>query len=147
MTQYKILNVKLPNSPVNKSKSGIKSETEGFLMLTNPLTNLEIQNYFQNQPKLKGLSSKYNLPRINDGAYVINLDKCQSIGTHWIAFNVNGDTVTCFDSFGVEYVPKEIKKPIGNKNITTNIYKIQPNDSIMCGYFCTGFVEFMLKEW
>ena len=88
MTQYKILNVKLPNSPVNKSKSGIKSETEGFLMLTNPLTNLEIQNYFQNQPKLKGLSSKYNLPRINDGAYVINLDKCQSIGTHWIAFNV-----------------------------------------------------------
>ena len=50
-----------------------------------------------------------------------------------------------FDSFGVEYIPKEIKKSIGNKNIITNIYRIQAYDSIMCGYFCIGFIDFMLK--
>ena len=48
-----------------------------------------------------------------------------------------------FDSFGVEHIPKEIKKFIGNKNIITNIDRIQAYDSIMCGYFCTGFIDFM----
>ena len=48
---------------------------------------------------------------------------------------MNGDNVTHFDRFGVEYIPKEIKNFIGNKNITTNICRIQANDSIMCGYF------------
>ena len=51
-----------------------------------------------------------------------------------------------FDSFGVAHIPKEIRKLIGNKNITTNIYRIQPYDSVMCGYFCTGFIDFMLKN-
>ena len=45
----------------------------------------------------------------------------------------------------VEYISKEIKKIIGNKNITTNIYRILANDSIMCGYFSIGFINFMLK--
>ena len=39
----------------------------------------------------------------------------------------------------------ELKKFIGNKDIATNIYKIQAYDSIMCGYFCIGFIDFMLK--
>ena len=46
---------------------------------------------------------------------------------------------------GVENIPKEIKKFIGNKNVVTNIYRIQEYDSIMCGYFCIGFIDFMLK--
>ena len=58
---------------------------------------------------------------------------------------MNGNNVIHFDSFGVEHVPKEIKKLIGNKNIITNIYRIQAYDSIMCGYFCIGFIDFMLK--
>ena len=58
---------------------------------------------------------------------------------------MNVANVTYFDSFGVEYIPKEIKKLIGNKNITTNIYRTQTNDSIMYGYFCIGFINFMLK--
>ena len=53
--------------------------------------------------------------------------------------------ITCFDSFGVEHIPKGINKIIGNKNIITNIYGIQANDSIMCGYFCIGFIDFKLK--
>ena len=59
---------------------------------------------------------------------------------------LNDNYVTLFDSFGVEHVPKDIKKLIGNKNITTNIYGIQSYDSIMCGYFCIGFFDFMLKS-
>ena len=58
---------------------------------------------------------------------------------------VNAKNVTYFDSFGVEHIPKEIRKFIGNKNVITNIYKIQAYDSIMCGYFCIGFIDFILK--
>ena len=53
--------------------------------------------------------------------------------------------MTYFDSFGVEQIHKEIGQIIGNKNITSNIFRIQPYDSIMCGYFCIGFVDFMLE--
>ena len=52
--------------------------------------------------------------------------------------------VIYFDSFGIEHIPKKIKKFISNKNIKANIYHVQANDSIMCGYFCTGFIDFML---
>ena len=58
---------------------------------------------------------------------------------------VNDNNVTYFDSFEVEHIPKEIKNFIGNKNISTNIYRVQAYDSIMCGYFCIGFIDFMLK--
>ena len=51
-----------------------------------------------------------------------------------------------FDSFGVEHVPKEIKKLIGHKNIKTSIFRIQADNSIMCGYFCVGYIEFILAE-
>ena len=76
---------------------------------------------------------------------IINLDEFESIGTHWIALYVNAKNETYFDSFGVEHVPKEIRKFIESKNIMTNIYRIQAYDSIMCGYFCIGFIDFMLK--
>ena len=69
----------------------------------------------------------------------------ESIGTHWIALYVNGDNMTYFSSLGVEHILKEIKKFIGNKNITTNIFRVQAYDSVMCGYFCIGFINFMLK--
>ena len=51
--------------------------------------------------------------------------------------------ITYFDSVGVENVPKEIKRFIEHKNIKTNIFKIQAVNSIMCGYFCIGFIDFM----
>ena len=58
---------------------------------------------------------------------------------------MNVENVTYFDSFGVEHIPQEIKKFIGNKNIITNIYRMQAYDSIMCMYFCIGIIYFMLK--
>ena len=73
---------------------------------------------------------------------MINIDECKSIGTHWIDLYINFEY---FDSFGVEYILEEIKKLVGNKNIIINIYRIQANDSIMCGYFCILFTGFMIK--
>ena len=55
------------------------------------------------------------------------------------------ENVTYFDSFGVEHIPKEIKKLIRHENIITDIYKIQAYASIVCGYFCIGFITFRLK--
>ena len=60
-------------------------------MPPHPLTNFEIQKYYQNEPKLNGVYSRNNLPKIKDGAYVINLDDYKSLGTHWIALYVNGN--------------------------------------------------------
>ena len=85
-----------------------------------------------------------NLPKIKDGDYVINLDECSDIGTHWVALYANNNSVNYFDSFGVEHIPKEIKAFIGRSlSITTNVFRVQAFDSMMCGYFCIGFIDFM----
>ena len=87
----------------------------------------------------------FNLTKINDRAYVISPDKNYSdIGPHWLASYLNNNYVTYFDSFGVEHITKEIKEFIDHKNIKTNIFRIQAYESIMCGYFCIGFIDFML---
>ena len=109
-----------------------------------PLTNFEIQAYYKNEPKFIGVYSRDNLPdKIKDGAYVINIDEYSDIGTHWIALYLNTKTVTYFDSFGIEHIPKEIKNFTTNKNIIANIYRVQNYDSIMCGYFCIKFIDYM----
>ena len=54
------------------------------------------------------------------------------------------NNVTYFDSFGVEHIPKEIKIFIDKSIVVTNIFRIQAYDSVMCGYFCIGFIDFML---
>ena len=122
-------------------------------MLHHSLINFQIQIYYQNDAQLSsrnklkfnGAYSRNNLPKTKDGTNVISLDGHKSIGTYWIGLYVNPVKVTYFDSFGVENIPKEIKKLIGNKNIIKNVYRIQAYDSIMCGYFCIGFIDFMLK--
>ena len=58
---------------------------------------------------------------------------------------VLSNNVIYFDSFGVEHIPKEIEKFINGFTIKINIYRIQAYDLVMCGYFCTGFIDFMLK--
>ena len=107
-----------------------------FLIPSHTLTNFEIWTYY----------SRDNLPdKIRGGAYVINLDKYSDIGTHWIALYTLNNKVTYSDSFGVEHIPNKVKIFIGNKNIETIIFRIQAYDSVMCGFFCTGFIDFMLK--
>ena len=112
-----------------------------------PLTNFEIKEYHENEPKFNGIYSRDNLPKtIKNGAYVINLDEYADVGTHWIAFYVKNNEVIYFDRFGVEHVAKEIKRFIGHKNIKTNIFRIQADNSIMCGYFCILFLDYMLAN-
>ena len=109
-----------------------------------PLNNFEIQKYYQNEPKFHSVYSRNNLPKIKDGAYVINLDEFKSIRIHWIDLYVNGNNVKYFDSF--EHIPKGIEKFIGGKYIIANIYRIQAYSSTMCGYFCIGFIVFYVKK-
>ena len=85
---------------------------------------------------------------IKDGAYISNLDEYANVGTHLIALFCKKNEIIYFDSFGVEYIPNEIKELIkklpGNKNLKANIFRVQEDNSIMCGYFCIGFIDFML---
>ena len=111
-------------------------------MTPQPLTNFEIQAYYQNEPRFIGVCSRDNLPdKIKDGAYVVNLDEYSDNGTHWIALYVNNKTATYFDSFGIEHISKEVKRFVNNKNIIANIFRIQAYNSVMCGYFCIGFIH------
>ena len=114
-------------------------------MPPHPLTNFEIQKYYQNEPRFNGVYCRDNLlerssAKIKNGAYVINLDEYSDIGTHWIALYLYNNNVTYYDSFGVElkaFIDRSL-------SITANIFRIQAFDSIMCGYFCIGFIDFML---
>ena len=80
-----------------------------------------MQAYYQNEPRFNGVFIRDNLPerssinKIKNSAYVINLDEYHDIGTHWVALYVNNKTVTYFDSFGVEHIPKEIMEFIDIK--------------------------------
>ena len=114
-------------------------------MPPHPLTNVEIMDYFKDEPRFNGVFSRKNLPKIKKGAYVINLDHSKNTGRHWVVIFVKSNEVIYFDSFGAEYIPKEVKKSIGNKNIKANLFRIQNYNSVMCGYFCISFIEFMLK--
>ena len=68
---------------------------------------------------------------MKDETYKVNLDEYEQIGNYWILLYVNIENVIYCDSFGVEHIPKEIRKFIGSKNIITNIYKLQAYDSII----------------
>ena len=116
-------------------------------MPPHPLTNFEIPKYYQNEPRFNGVYSRDNLPKIKDGTYIISLDEYSDIGTYWVAFYVQNNNVTYFGSFTVEHIPKKIRTFIDRSlSITGNIFRIQAYYSIMCGYFCTGFIDFMLAR-
>ena len=116
-------------------------------MSAHSLTNFEIQEYYKNEPRFNGVYSRDNLPKtIKNGAYVINLDEYVDVGTYWIALYVKDNEIIYFDSFGVEHVPKEIFKFIGHKNIKTNIFRIQADNSIMLGTFVLDSLILCLQE-
>ena len=59
-------------------------------MPPHPLTNFEIQKYYQNEPRFNGVYLRDHLPKLKDETYVINLDECSDIGFQWIVFYVGG---------------------------------------------------------
>ena len=80
-----------------------------------PLTNIEISEYYKNEPRFDGVYSRKHLPnKIKKRAYVINLDEYENTGTHWVSLFAKANEVIYFDSFGVEHFPKEINKVIAN---------------------------------
>ena len=112
----------------------------GFLMSPHPLTNFEIQKYYENEPRFNGVFSRDNLPKkIKDGKCVINLDEYADTGTHWVALFCKKHEIVYFDSFG-------IRNLFGNNNIKANIFRVKANNSIMCRYFCIRFIDFMLPD-
>ena len=140
-----------------RAGEGSKKNSLNSLLPFHPLTNIEISKYYSNEPRFIGVYSRDNLPKITkNGAYVINLDEYENTGTHWIALFIKTNEVIYSDSFGIEHIPKEINKFIGNsmtkssslernKKVKANIFRIQAYDSIMCGYFCIEFINYMLK--
>ena len=70
---------------------------------------MKIQKFYQNETRFNGVCSIDNLTKIKHGAYIVNLDEYSDIGTHWITLYEQNNSVTYFDSFGVEHIPKEIK--------------------------------------
>ena len=106
--------------------------------------------YYEYESRFNGVYSRDNLPKkIEDGAYVINLDGYSCIGTHWVALRVNINSVTYFDSFGVKDIPKEIKTFIKNKNVKANIFRTQAYDSI-CVHISVLYIWILwlkLRAW
>ena len=90
--------------------------------------------------------SRNNLPnKIKKEGNVINLDEYENTGTHWVALFVKPIYTVYFDSFGIEHIPQEINKFIGNNDIKSNIFRIQAYNSIISRYFCIEFINYMLK--
>ena len=88
------------------------------------------------ESRFNGVYSRDNLPKITKkGAYVINLEEYENTGTHWIALFVKTNEVIYFDSFGIEHIPKEINKFIGNKEIKANIFRIQAYNQLCVDIF------------
>ena len=114
-------------------------------MPSHPLTNFELERVYQNESRFNGVFSRNNLPgKTKGGVYVINLNKYADIGAQQIALFCNKNEVVYFDSFGVAHVLKETKEFVGNRNMIANIFRVQANNSVMCGYFCIVFTDFML---
>ena len=111
-------------------------------MSLHPLTNFEIQKYFHEEPKLNGVYSRNNLSKIKNRKCIISLDGYESIKTDWIALYVNAKNITYFDSFGVENIPKEIRNSLKIKILHQIFIKYK---YMMCGYFCIGLIDSMLK--
>ena len=129
-----------------RAGEGSKKKPLNLLLPFHPLTNIEINEYYANEPRFNGVYSRNNLPsKIKKGAYVINLDEYENTGMHWITLFVKTNEIIYFDSFGIEHIPKEIEYVIGNKEIKASIFRLQAYDSIMCGYYCIEFINYMLK--
>ena len=100
-----------------------------------PLTNFEIQKYYENELRFNDVYPRDKLPKqIKDGANAINLDKHKDTDTHWLALCCKKKKLFTLIALVLNII--YLKK--------LKIYRVQANNSIMCGYFCIGFIDFML---
>ena len=110
---------------------GRKKIPLNLLLPFHPLINIEINEFYKNEPRFNGVYSRNNLPnKIKKGAYVINLDEYENTGTHWVSLFVKPKYTVYFDSFGIEHIPKEINKFINNDTTKSSaIARIKGNIS------------------
>ena len=119
-------------------------------MSPHPSTILEIQRYYQNEPKFNGVCSRDILTnKIKNKTYVINLGEYAGIGIHWITLYANNNAITYFDSFRAEYIRKKVKGfiegPLKRSMNLANNFRIQTYDSVMYGYFALDLLIICLK--
>ena len=119
-------------------------------MSPHPSTILEIQRYYQNEPKFNGVCSRDILTnKIKNKTYVINLGEYAGIGIHWITLYANNNAITYFDSFRAEYIRKKVKGfiegPLKRSMTLANNFRIQTYDSVMYGYFALDLLIICLK--
>ena len=138
MVEYSKVNIKLSETRLKKPKNPVKNKTETTLT-----TSLKMFNGKDLPHELLNFQEMIQL-KDGDGAYVINLDEYADVGTHWIVLFCNRNEIVYFNSLGVEHIPEEVKEFVGNKNIKAKVFRVQVNDSVMCGYFFIGFIDFML---
>ena len=81
---------------------------------------------------------------IKDGAYVINIDDKNSKGIHWVSLFIDKKTAVYFDSFRMESILLEVLNKIRDTSITYSLFRVQDNESIVCGFYCIAFIEYML---
>ena len=119
------------------SARGVRRARRGYINKNplHPLKNIKITN---------DVFSKNNLPRVKDGVHVINLDDKNSKRTQWVSLFIYKNVAIYFDSFGIEYIPQEVLNKVRDKSITHNIFRMQDNESNMCGFYCIAFIEYML---
>ena len=70
-----------------------------FFVLHHLLSNINITSYFNYKPWFYGVFSRDNLPRIKDGAYVININDNKSKGAQWVSLIFDRNTAMYFDFF------------------------------------------------
>ena len=110
---------------------------------TPPLKQYQVTGYFNYESRFKGVFLRNNLPRIKHGSYVTNIDNKNSEGTIWVSLFNDRNAAVYFDSFGIEYIPQEVLNKIRDKSINHNIFRIQDNEFIMCGFYCITFIEYI----
>ena len=117
----------------------------GFLVLPHPLTNFEIQKYYKSEPRFNGVFSRNDLAKkIKDGTYIINLDEFADVGTHWIALFCIKMKLFISIVLVLNIFLNKLKNLSEIKKIKANIFRLQENNSVMYGYFCIGFIDFMV---
>ena len=121
-----------------------EQKKQEFCISLHPLSNIEITNYFNYEPRFNGIFVRHNLPKIKDGVYMIKLDDKKSKEGHWVSLIIDRNAAIYFNSLGIEYIPQELLNKIKDKSINHNI--IRDNESIMCGFYCIALIEFACRK-
>ena len=86
------------------------------------------------------------MPKLKDWAYIINLDWKIAKGTHQVSLFTDKNLAVYFDSLRINYIPREVLSKVKDKWIIDNIFRTQDNQSVMCGFCCIAFIEYMLAR-